>query len=197
VIHPGKLGTSTTKIVFQEWQTGILKEIQSSRRNIVPYQDINVRLSDADLQEIKQAIDTIQNKMSFRITLTQEERKRLYKMGDKRLAFVQNSFNVAQSNRNILPPSFDLEAYANDYRLAANLNELLMRLNQLTEEVDDTLMAVGSEAMSSSLTVYEYVKTAAKKTPGLKTIAEQLGSLFKAIRSKPAKPVTNDSEPLS
>jgi hypothetical protein len=183
-------------VVSQERQVGTLKEIQFLRRNIVPYQDINVRLSDADLQEIKQAIDTIQNKISFRITLTQEERKRLYKMGDKRIAFVQNSFNVAQSNRNILPPSFDLEAYANDYRLATNLNELLMRLNQLTEEVDDTLMAVGSEAMSSSLTVYEYVKTAAKKTPGLKTIAEQLGSLFKAIRSKPAKPATNSSETL-
>ncbi|NJN56723.1 MAG: hypothetical protein HC879_04110 [Leptolyngbyaceae cyanobacterium SL_5_9] len=163
----------------------------------MPYQDINVRLSEADLQEIKQAIDTIQSKMSFLITLTQEERKRLYKMGDKRLAFVQNSINVAQSNRNILPASFDLEAYTNDYRLAANLNELLMRLTQITEQVDDTLMAVGSEAMGSSLTVYEYVKTAAKKTPGLKAIAEQLGSLFKAIRSKPARPATNDSEPLS
>jgi hypothetical protein len=192
-----KLGTSTAKIVFQEQQTGILKEIQSLRRSIVPYQDINVRLSDADLQEIKQAIDTIQSKMSFLITLTQEERKRLYKMGNKRLAFVQNSINVAQSNRNILPASFDLEAYTNDYRLAANLNELLMRLTQVTEQVDDTLMAVGSEAMGSSLTVYEYVKTAAKKTPGLKAIAEQLGSLFKAIKSKPAKPATNDPEPLS
>ncbi len=109
-------------------------------------------------------------------------------MGDKRLAFVQNSFNAAQSNRNILPASFDLEAYTNDYQLAADLTELLMLLTQITEQVNDTLMAVGSEAMSSSLTVYEYVKTAAKKTPGLKSIAEQLGTLFKAIRTKSAKP---------
>ena len=65
-----------------------------------------------------------------------------------------------------------------------------MLLNQLTEQVDDTLMAVSSEAMSSSLTVYDYVKTAAKKTPGLKAIAEQLGSLFKAIRTKAAKPAS-------
>ena len=39
-------------------------------------------------------------------------------------------------------------------------------------------MAVGSKAVSNSLTVYDYVKTAAKKTVGLKTIAEQLGNLF-------------------
>ncbi|WNZ22023.1 hypothetical protein HJG54_03510 [Leptolyngbya sp. NK1-12] len=155
----------------------------------MPYSDINTTLTDAELQEIKQAIATIQQKLPFLITLSAEERKRLYKMGDKRLAFVQNSLSVAQSNRNILPASFDLEGFANDYRLASNLSELLMLLRQLTEQVDDTLMAVSSEAMSSSLTVYDYVKTAAKKTPGLKAIAEQLGSLFKAIKTKPAKSV--------
>jgi hypothetical protein len=153
----------------------------------VPYQDINTTLSDADLQEIQQAIDLIQNKLSFRVTLTPDERKRLYKMGDKRLAFVQNSLNAAQNNRNILPASFDLDGFHNDYRLASSLTDLLMRLTQLTEQVDDTLMAVGCEAMSSSLTVYDYVKTAAKKTPGMKAIAEQLGTLFKAIKNRTAK----------
>jgi hypothetical protein len=49
-------------------------------------------------------------------------------------------------------------------------------------------MAVGSEAVSISLNVYDYVKTAAKKTAGLKTIAEQLGNLFKAIKGKSSKP---------
>jgi hypothetical protein len=32
-----------------------------------------------------------------------------------------------------------------------------------------------------------YVKTAAKKTPGLKTLAEQLGERFKAIKNKQVK----------
>ncbi len=48
-------------------------------------------------------------------------------------------------------------------------------------------MAVGSEAMTSSLTVYDYVKTASKKTPSLKTVAEQLGDRFKAIKGRPTK----------
>jgi hypothetical protein len=161
------------------------------------YQDINAALSDAELQEIKQAIATVQKKLPFLITLSADERKRLYKMGDKRLAFVQNSLNAAQSNRNILPASFDLDGFASDYRLTSNLGELLMMLRQLTEQVDDTLMAVSSEAMGSSLTVYDYVKTAAKKTPGLKAIAEQLGTLFKAMKAKPAKVVGDAAiEPL-
>jgi hypothetical protein len=108
-------------------------------------------------------------------------------MGDKSLAFVNNSITAAQSNREILPATFDVEELVQDYQLAAALTELLTSMQQLSEQVDDTLMAVGSEAMTSSLTVYDYVKTASKKTPGLKTVAEQLGERFKAIKGRPTK----------
>jgi hypothetical protein len=161
--------------------------------NGMPYQDINVTLADKDLQEIKQAVATIQQKLPFLITLNTTERKRLFKMGDKRLMFVQTSLNAAQSNQNILPASFDLNGFSNDYRLATALMEIEMMLNQLSEQVDDTLMAVGSEAMTSSLTVYDYVKTAAKKTPGLKGIAEQLGTLLRAMKSRTSKAAMGDT----
>ncbi|MBN3878933.1 MULTISPECIES: hypothetical protein [unclassified Nostoc] len=152
------------------------------------YQNIAASLSPQDIQEIKAALQTVQKKMPFLITLSTEERRKLVKMGDKSLAFVNNSITAAQSNREILPATFDVEELVQDYQLAAALTELLTSMQQLTEQVDDTLMAVGSEAMTSSLTVYDYVKTASKKTPGLKTVAEQLGERFKAIgRGKSAK----------
>jgi hypothetical protein len=158
----------------------------------MPYQNIEATLSDADLKEIKEAIDVIQAKMPFLVNLTADERRSLFKMGDKRLAFVQNSLKAAESNRGILPNSFDFDGYVKDCELASQLTEVLMALRQITEQTDDTLMAVGSEAVSSSLTVYEYVKTAAKKTAGLKSVADQLGNLFKAIKGKSSKP----SEPV-
>jgi hypothetical protein len=154
---------------------------------IMAYQNITATLSEKDIQEIKAALQTIEQKLPFLITLSVEERRKLFKMGDKSLAFVKNSLTAAQSNRDILPASFDLDEFVRDYQLAATLTELLIGLRQLSEQVDDTLMAVSSEAMTSSLTVYDYVKTAAKKTPGLKTLAEQLGERFKAIKTKPAK----------
>lgn len=159
----------------------------------MPYQDINETVSEQDLQAIRQAIATIQAKLPFLITLSTIERQRLFKMGDKRMTFVQTSLNAAQSNRNILPASFNLEAFSNDYQLALALMEIEMSLNQLSEQIDDTLLAVGSEAMTSSLTVYDYVKTAAKKTPGLKGIAEQLGTLFRAMKNRSPKPSVADT----
>ncbi|MBD2254882.1 hypothetical protein [Nostoc parmelioides] len=154
------------------------------------YQNITASLSAEDVKEIKVAFATIQAKLPFLVTLSVEERRKLFKMGDKSLAFVNTSLTAAQSNPDILPASFDVEEFVRDYQLATTLTELLIGLRQLTEQVDDTLLAVGSEAMGSSLTVYDYVKTAAKKTPGLKTLAEQLGERFKAIKNKPAKAAT-------
>jgi hypothetical protein len=152
------------------------------------YQNIAATLSPQDIQEIKAALQTVQKKLPFLITLSTEERRKLVKMGDKSLAFVNNSVTAAQSNREILPATFEVEELVRDYQLATALTEVLISMQQLTEQVDDTLMAVGSEAMTSSLTVYDYVKTASKKTPGLKTVAEQLGERFKAIsKGKSAK----------
>ena len=153
----------------------------------MPYQNISAKLTAADLQDIKTALATIETKLPFLIHLTTEERRKLFKMGNKSLAFVNNSLTAAQSNPDILPASFDLNEFSSDYQLAATLSEVHLRLQQLTEKVDDTLMAVSSEAMTSSLTVYDYVKTVAKKTPGLKAIADQLSERFKASRSKAPK----------
>lgn len=156
----------------------------------MPYQNISAQLTETDVQEIRAALATIQTRMPFLINLTVEERRKLFKMGNKSLAFVNNSLTAAQSNRDILPASFDLDEFISDYQLATTLSEIHLSLQQLTEKVDDTLMAVSSEAMGSSLTVYDYVKTAAKKTPGLKAIADQLGERFKAIRTKAPKATT-------
>ncbi|WP_017655935.1 hypothetical protein [Fortiea contorta] len=151
------------------------------------YQNIRGSLSAQDIQEIKTALQIVQKKLPFLITLSNQERRKLLKMGDKSLAFVNNSVTAAQSNGDILPASFDVEELVRDYQLATALTEVLISMRQITEQVDDTLLAVGSEAMASSLTVYDYVKTAAKKTPGLKTVAEQLGERFKAIKGRPTK----------
>ena len=153
----------------------------------MPYQNISATLSDKEIEQVKTAFVTIQQSLPFLVNLTADERRRLLKMGDKSLAFVSNSLTMAQANPDVLPASFDLVEFGRDYRLMTVLTEFLFSLRQLTEQVDDTLMAVSSEAMTSSLGVYDYIKMAAKTRPGLKSSAEQLGERFKAIKGRPPK----------
>lgn len=149
----------------------------------MPYQNISAEVSDADLQAVKTALETVRQKLPFLVTLTPAERRHLFKMGDKSLAFVQNSLQAARNNPGILPASFDLPGFERDVKLAVVLNDVVGSLRQMTSQVDDTLLGVGSEAMNAATEVYGYVKAAVRKTPGLKPVATQLGERFKKARA--------------
>jgi hypothetical protein len=148
---------------------------------------VNGIFPDQNREEVKAAIATIAANMSFLISMSKEERKKRLKMGDKSLAFVSHSLNVTQNNPEVVPPNFSTEEFANSYQLVIALTEVLGLLEQLTEKVDDTLLAAGGDAMSDSLLIYDYVKAAAKHSPGLKSVADQLGERFKVVSNRRPK----------
>jgi hypothetical protein len=139
----------------------------------MPYENISATISDQAMAEIKGAIATIHAQLPFLINLTPDERRKRFKMGDKSLAFVRNSVTATQNNPDIVPGNFDIAEFNRDY--------------QLTETVDDTLLAIGSESMASSLLVYDYAKTTSRHSPGIKNVADQLGERFKAVGKRRSK----------
>lgn len=150
------------------------------------YQNISFALAQADLDAIKTAIATINSKLPFLITLDGEERKSLVKLGTKSADFVQDASSASVNFPNILPASFDKVEYGKDTALFRSLSEIKLLVDSLREKLDNTYMAVGSEAMIASLEVYAYVQTAQDRTPGLKSVAEKLKDRFRAqgIRKK-------------
>lgn len=62
----------------------------------MPYQNLSAQMSKEDIEAVKTALATIRQKMPFLITLTTQERRKLFKMGDKSLAFVENSLMAAK-----------------------------------------------------------------------------------------------------
>lgn len=152
------------------------------------YQNISANIADADVQAIKAAIATIQQKLPFLITLTADERKAIFKTGPNSLSFVENALQAAQNNPDIFPKSFDVTEFASDVNLFAVLTDLGTSVKQLASEIDDTRVAVGGEAMKEATQVYNYVKTAAVTTPGLKPVADQLGQRFQKTGSAQPAP---------
>jgi hypothetical protein len=144
----------------------------------MPYTKINAQVAPADVTAIKAAFALVQQKLPFLLTLTDAERKALRKVGPERLSFVVNAAQVAANNPTSLPASFD----AAGFQLAVGLFTVLTDLNtvaaQLASQLDDTHMDVGVQALEGASDVYGYVQTAAKKTPGLKPAADQLGQLY-------------------
>jgi hypothetical protein len=158
----------------------------------MPYQNINATLSAADLQAVKDSFAAILGKLPFLVNLTASERKALLKTGSGSLAFVQNAYTAAQNNPTIIPASFSTADFQKDVDLLATLTELAALASSVVSQIEDTRLAVGSEAMQQATQVYNYVKAAARNTPGLKPLAEQLGERFQKTR-KPKQPPTPPS----
>lgn len=145
----------------------------------MPYQNINAVVSAADAQAIRDAFALILNKLPFLVNLTPAERKAIFKTGPDSLSFVQNALTAAQANSNILPGSFSTPGFKNDVDLLALLTEINTLAASVASQIDDTRLAVGGEAMKQANQVYHYAKEAAKVTPGMKPVAEQLAERFK------------------
>ncbi|WP_448267816.1 hypothetical protein [Nostoc sp. DSM 114159] len=150
---------------------------------------VSAKLSSADREAVMQAITTIREKLPFLIDLTTEERKALPKLGDKSRAFVSKALEIATQNPDFLPRSFDLNEMRQDIELFEALYPIMLSLTQLQGLVDDTSVAVGSEAYAAGLMVYNYAKVSGKGA-GLEPMVDDLGRRF-ARKAKKAQPQTS------
>ncbi|MGI2905810.1 hypothetical protein [Tolypothrix sp. VBCCA 56010] len=150
---------------------------------------ISANLSATDRLAVMDAIATIREKLPFLVDLTTEDRRTMLKMGDKSRAFVSKALEVATQNPEFLPRSFNVEEMRRDLALYEALYPILLSLTQLQELVDDTYIAIGSEAYAAALAVYNYAKASGDVT-GLDAVIDEMGRRF-TRRSKKKQPETS------
>jgi hypothetical protein len=161
-----------------------------------PMSDINrvsATLSDQDIADINTAIDTIKSKLPFLVSLSNEERKVLPKLGDKSQGFDDKCTAYMASNPEFIPGFIDNAEVDKDRALLARIMQFFPSLQTLCETVDDTPMVASSEVWMADLAYYQNVREAAKRgLPGADTIYGELRARFPAVpksaQPKPAKP---------
>ena len=121
---------------------------------------VSADLTEQDKREIYDAIDLIRRKLSFAKDFTEEERDELMRLGKTGRNFVEKAQNLVERSPGILPRSFDLEEFNRDADLYQELGNINDELQKLTERVADTEAAVGSDAFTASLVVYQSGKLA-------------------------------------
>ncbi len=151
------------------------------------YSNISEILNPQDVIDVKAAIKTIETKLPFLVVLTSDEKGGLFKLGSKSVDFVDGALNASKNFPDIFPKNFNASEFEKDALLFKALADIAQPLASLSQKLDDTFTAVGSEAMSEALQVYSYVQTAAPVTPGLQPIADQLSERFKRQGYKKAQ----------
>ena len=158
----------------------------------MPYEGISATLSAADHASILTKLNEIKVLLPFLVNLTPLERSTLPKMGDGSTPFVTKALTYAENNPQFVPPYMNVPELRKDFNLATQVSLLRQQLNQVAEALDDTELALGSEAFVTSLTFYASVKQATKMNiPGADSIYDDLKTRFPGGPNNPAPPPPN------
>jgi hypothetical protein len=149
---------------------------------------VNYTMPQTQYEAIKSLIVDLDNEIIFGVDLDSEERGSLPKTGDKSLAFVRAAAGLVDMAPDFLPRSFNIPEFQQDVALMEKLVDLNRRLERTAQRVNDTLLAVGSEAYLAALVVYKNAKDNGQGAE-LDNAVDEMGKRFiKKSRLDPKPP---------
>lgn len=148
---------------------------------------ISLAFTDADLAAIDGALATLEEKLTALISLQPAEVRALAKMGDKSEAFCRQTLMILEQNPQVVPPSMNLAEALADLRAVDTLRPRMARLDRLSKRADDTLIALGSDMLSSSLEGYALLRVSGKGQ-GLESLRQGLSARFSKTHRAATEP---------
>jgi hypothetical protein len=121
----------------------------------------------------------------YALPLTSDERQELFKMGDKSVSFVEKAFDYAKHYPQLCPSYLNMSDFDIDITDALGLRVLNISARQFADNIEDTAMVAGSEALQAALIFYNAAKTAADQNiPGAKEVYDDLKARFPSSKRK-------------
>lgn len=152
---------------------------------------LSFELLVADKTDIMTAIQTIVAKLQGKVVnLTPQERKKYGKIGNETANWIKKVRDYMTQRPDLIPVWIDMAELDKDLKAHEDLIEILDRLIDLVEQVEDTSKLISADIWHASLAFYNNVKEASRrKTPGTTTIYQDLQQQFPG-RPKSANPPT-------
>jgi len=141
---------------------------------------ISVEIPENILQEVSGKLQECRALLApYLQALTADNRKTLFKMGDKTVATVQKVKSYLETNPEFAPVYMDKAEFLKDEGLVTGLTPLGNLAKQLSSDIEDTVMLAGSEALVASMLYYGVAKEAAGKgVATAKPVYEDLSQRF-------------------
>lgn len=147
---------------------------------------ISATMTAQDITDINAALTTIRNKLPFLMSVSNQERQEMAKMGDKSVGFDEKCAAYMVSNPEYLPGFIQIAEINKDRALRAQLLQFFPNLKTLCEAADDTMMVLGSEVWMADLAYYQNVREGARRgRAGADTIYNDLRTRFPGGNPQP------------
>ncbi|MET0892653.1 MAG: hypothetical protein ABWY01_03690 [Pseudoxanthomonas sp.] len=148
---------------------------------------ISLDITDAQVTAALDALTALENALTGLISLDNDERRRLSKMGPKSEFFCRQTLNVLGQNPQIIPPSLGLADAQADLVALDRLRPVLNRLQRIAERGADTETALGSDIMDVAREGYGLLQVSGSHQ-GLDAARRELSSRWAKTRRTPEPP---------
>jgi hypothetical protein len=154
----------------------------------VPQDLVSFVLTPEQIAAAFDGVALIETSLPDRMSLPREDRAGMVFMGPRSEPFCRQTVRVLDQNRHIVPPSLDVDGAKADLAAIDQLRPVVERLRRLVSQLDDTLLALGSDVMVTTLEGYGQLKLSGA-AHGLDDLRKEVGARWARGRRKPeAKP---------
>ncbi len=147
---------------------------------------IELNITEEEQTQVNEAINVLEQVLMPKLfVLEKSEKADLLRMGDKSVAFVGKSLEIAKQDAVLLEAFIDVPALEKDVAAITSLRALSFKVDRIASAIDDSKALAGHEAYNASLMVYSLMKNAAKMGhPGAKEKVAELKQRFPRTRTK-------------
>src|SRR3546814_5709396 len=110
---------------------------------------VSLTISDEQATSAMAGVSQVGAALPGLVSLEPDDRKGLVYMGSKSEVFCRQTIRLLEQNPQIIPPSMDLAGAVADLAALDRLRPIHEQLRQLLSRMDDTITALGSDAMRS------------------------------------------------
>ena len=154
---------------------------------------ISLTLSTDEIKSINDALTVLESKVPFLIDLTKSEKKALKIMGDRSQPFVEQSLLIVKDNEALAPNFVSVEEMERDLNTWKVLWPTVTRVLALADRFDDTMSALGSDALRAAFDIYAHLSQAANRNvPGANNALEILKPFFEKTKQKESPPTSEN-----
>jgi hypothetical protein len=147
---------------------------------------ISAQLPNAAVEEIIAALDTIESKLPFLLTLAPEESRGLRHLGFDGIPYAEAGLDAVRVSTDFTRRSFDLAEYERDMALHAQLRRVRAKLAPLSQKVEDTFKVLGADIMVTADDIYADLRLDNGETEAVRAPHKQMAKRYEYRKTSPA-----------
>lgn len=156
----------------------VMSALQPQTSTSMPQNLISATLAPTDLTTILANLEANDALLPFLLSLSNEDRKKLFKAGAKRAGAIPLAAAAVAQFPQIFPGTFASAELTKDVALRSAVMTVQAEYAARAAACGDTLLALNADAMQHVREVYKYVKAAKDSVPGVRAIYDQMAVYF-------------------